>query len=413
MSDTLVKVEGLSKKFCRSLRKSLWYGVQDLGRELRGQRHGGNGVLRLDEFWAVRDVNFELKRGECIGLIGRNGAGKSTLLKMLNGLIKPDQGRISMYGRVGALIELNTGFAPILTGRENIFINGQVLGFSKKEIAAKLDAIIAFADIGEFVDMPVQNYSSGMKVRLGFAVAAQMEPDVLIIDEVLAVGDIGFRIKCLNRIHELLETSAVIFVSHSMPFVARICNQVMLLDRGRSLLHTADVGEGIDLYYGAFETPEARVYGSGEVVVDEIQCNGVGTGEALAVPFGGALDMVLLLTVHAACEQVGIRLRIWNQDQRPVVDVVAESYENFVWENFAGKVRVKARLPALRLAAGKHSVSIAIFDPQDGRLLCRFDNAVAFVMGHNISTSCDSFLAASFSQEVVEAAVRREEAVSS
>src|SRR5210317_171061 len=158
MGDTLVKVEGVSKKFCRSLKKSLWYGMQDLGNEVIGRRHGGNGELRNNEFWAVDDVSFELKRGECLGLIGANGAGKSTLLKMLNGLIKPDKGRIEMNGRVGALIELGAGFNPILTGRENIYVNGAVLGFTKEEISRKFDEIVEFAELDEFINTPVQNY---------------------------------------------------------------------------------------------------------------------------------------------------------------------------------------------------------------------------------------------------------------
>ena len=202
-AETLIKVEGVSKKFCRDLKKSLWYGMQDLGSEILGHSHGRSSELRPDEFWAVKDVSFELKRGECLGLIGRNGAGKSTLLKMLNGLIKPDKGRITMIGRVCALIELNTGFNPILTGRENVFVYGSILGLSKKEINEKYDTIVEFAELGDFMNMPFQSYSSGMKVRLGFAVAAQMIPDVLIVDEVLAVGDASFQLKCINAIKKL------------------------------------------------------------------------------------------------------------------------------------------------------------------------------------------------------------------
>src|SRR5210317_2241023 len=180
MSDVLIKVENVSKKFCRDLKKSLWYGVKDIAGELSGRGTSRN-ALRPGEFWSVKDISFELKRGECLGLIGANGAGKSTLLKMLNGLIKPDQGRISMRGRVGALIELGAGFNPILTGRENIYVNGAVLGFTKEEISRKFDEIVEFAELDEFINTPVQNYSSGMKVRFGFAVAAQMEPDILLI----------------------------------------------------------------------------------------------------------------------------------------------------------------------------------------------------------------------------------------
>jgi lipopolysaccharide transport system ATP-binding protein len=195
-SEILVDVQHVSKKFCRDLKKSLWYGLKDVFTEMNPWQPrsaalpaapSGND-LRPAEFWAVNDVSFQLRRGECLGLIGHNGAGKTTLLKMLNGLIKPDSGSITMRGRVGALIALGAGFNPILTGRENVYINGAILGLSKKEIDDQIDSIIDFAEIREFIDSPVQSYSSGMQVRLGFAVATAMKPDVLILDEVLAVG---------------------------------------------------------------------------------------------------------------------------------------------------------------------------------------------------------------------------------
>ena len=231
--DVLVRVEDVSKKFCLSLKKSLWYGLQDMGNELIGRRHGGHGGLRPKEFWAVRDVRFELKRGESLGLIGHNGAGKTTLLKMLNGLIKPDAGRIEMRGRVGALIALGAGFNPILTGRENIYVNASVLGLAKAEINAKLDEIIDFAEIGEFIDTPVQNYSSGMTVRLGFAVASSLNPDILLLDEVLAVGDMNFQAKCLNRLgHMRAQGTSFILVSHNMVNIVRHCDRVLYMTHG-------------------------------------------------------------------------------------------------------------------------------------------------------------------------------------
>ena len=232
MSDTLVKVENVSKKFCRNLKRSLWYGMKDLGSELLGRSRDENEELRPHEFWAVNDVSFDLKRGECLGLIGRNGAGKTTLLRMLNGLIKPDQGRVEMRGRIGALIALGAGFNPILTGRENIYVNATVLGLSKNEIDAKLDEIISFAELEEFIDTPVQSYSSGMVVRLGFSIATTLSPDILILDEVLAVGDVSFRVKCWQRIGDLSKNAAVILVSHEAYAIHRLCNQALFLDKG-------------------------------------------------------------------------------------------------------------------------------------------------------------------------------------
>lgn len=233
MSDVLIKVENASKKFCRSLKRAMWYGVRDITHEVLG-RTNMHQTLRHQEFWAVNDISFELRRGECLGLIGGNGAGKTTLLRMLNGLIKPDGGRITMRGRVGALIALGAGFNPILTGRENIYVNGSVLGLTRHEIDQKINEIIDFADITDFIDSPVQSYSSGMQVRLGFAVATAMKPDILLLDEVLAVGDAAFRAKCYTRIANITDKAAVIFVSHNMEQVIRICNKALLLERGQS-----------------------------------------------------------------------------------------------------------------------------------------------------------------------------------
>lgn len=245
--DVLVRVEGVSKKFCRSLKKSLWYGMQDLGNELRGRRHGGDGELRPDEFWAVKDVSFELRRGECLGLIGRNGAGKTTLLRMLNGLIKPDRGRIEMRGRVGALIALGAGFNPVLTGRENIYVNATVLGLNKQEINKKMTEIIEFSELKEYIDSPVQYYSSGMIVRLGFAVAASINPDILLIDEVLAVGDIKFRSQCYNKIKKIRDNSTIIVVSHHKSDLSRVCNIGAFLNNGNQVF-LGDLPQAIRAY---------------------------------------------------------------------------------------------------------------------------------------------------------------------
>lgn len=244
--DVLVRVENVSKRFCRSLKRSLWYGLQDLGSEISGRRHGGGcGLpqtsadvqLRQDEFWAVKDASIELRRGECMGLIGRNGAGKTTLLRILNGLIKPDTGKIEMKGRIGALIALGAGFNPVLTGRENIYTNGSILGLSAKQIDGKIEEIVEFAEINEFIDSPVQSYSSGMQVRLGFAVATALQPDILLIDEVLAVGDLPFRAKSYKKLGEIMKQTAVIVVSHNEAQIQRLCQKSVYLAGGEIVFY--------------------------------------------------------------------------------------------------------------------------------------------------------------------------------
>ncbi len=231
-SQQLVEVRGLSKKFCRDLKRSLAYGVVDVMRELGGRETSAE--LRDKEFWALSDISFTLARGEALGIIGRNGAGKSTLLKLLTGLIKPNRGSISINGRLQALIELGAGFNPILTGRENIYINAAILGIPKQVIDKRLDEIIDFAELREFIDAPVNTYSSGMRVRLGFSVAINVRPEVLLIDEVLAVGDLRFRRKARNAMGELLNRNiGLIFISHNIHEVVGITHKTLWLEHGR------------------------------------------------------------------------------------------------------------------------------------------------------------------------------------
>ena len=272
-SDVLIRVNNVSKKFCRDFKKSLWYGLKDtatdifrLGAVQDSERSSAS--LRPSEFWANQNISFEVKRGECLGLIGHNGAGKTTLLKMLNGLIKPDSGSIEMRGRVSALIALGAGFNPILTGRENVYVNGSILGLHKKEIDAKLDEIVDFADVGEFIDAPVQSYSSGMQVRLGFAVATALEPDVLILDEILAVGDAAFRAKCFNRIHQILQKAAVLVVSHNMAQITRISDRVLLMEEGLAAGQGDNLGAIIARYHDSMDSSVKCVsHGTGEIAL--------------------------------------------------------------------------------------------------------------------------------------------------
>jgi lipopolysaccharide transport system ATP-binding protein len=197
---------------------------------------GGPGGATAEEFWALREVEFEVAPGEVVGIIGRNGAGKSTLLKVLSRITRPTTGRVRIHGRLGSLLEVGTGFHPELSGRENVYLNGAILGMSRGEIARKFDDIVAFAEVERFLDTPVKRYSSGMYVRLAFAVAAFLEPDILVVDEVLAVGDVAFQRKCLGKMGEVSRHGrTILFVSHQMAAVQNLCDRVVLLDRGRVL----------------------------------------------------------------------------------------------------------------------------------------------------------------------------------
>ena len=233
--EIVLSVEGVSKKFCRSLKRSLFYGLQDIAGELARVKKNGT-QLRSGEFWALGDVSFNLRRGEALGLIGPNGAGKTTLLRIICGLIKPTAGTVRLKGRVAPLIALGAGFNPVLTGRENIYVNMSILGLTKKEIDGKFQDVLDFAELGEVIEAPVQTYSSGMAARLGFACAVHTEPDILLIDEVLAVGDMKFRIKCYRWLAKLREKgTAFILVSHNPQSILSICDSAVYLREGKLL----------------------------------------------------------------------------------------------------------------------------------------------------------------------------------
>jgi len=238
MSDPIIRVEGLGKKYVighsangqRTLR-DVFSDVLSLRRS--GKKLSGFGNVKSEPFWALKDVSFEVNEGEVVGIIGRNGAGKSTLLKILSRITEPTSGRVRIRGRVASLLEVGTGFHPELTGRENVFLNGAILGMSGEEIKRKFDQIVAFAEVEKFLDMPVKRYSSGMYVRLAFAVAAHLEPEILIVDEVLAVGDFEFQRRCLGKMNEVAHGGrTVLFVSHNMAAIEELCPRAILLKNG-------------------------------------------------------------------------------------------------------------------------------------------------------------------------------------
>lgn len=402
--EVLVRVEGVSKKFCRSLKKSLWYGICDIAGELSpfgrcavagdgrlemgdGRQGGGaeEGILKIGsgakssisqlpssspslrpgEFYAVRDVSFELRRGECLGLIGHNGAGKTTLLKMLNGLIKPDAGRITMRGRVGALIALGAGFNPILTGRENIYINGSVLGLSKGEIDEKIEEIIEFSEIGDFIDAPVQNYSSGMSVRLGFAIASSLAPDVLILDEVLAVGDIGFVIKCLNRVRRMTSNAAVILVSHNMQSISSFCSRVIFMDHGSAALDTTYPAEAIDRYYGMIRS-ERNETGTMEAAVNEVTLE-----QGVRLQQGEKADLRLAFSIKETSKAAHMFIYIMDESMSPVVCLPVVDEHGQTRKFAPGDHEIVVSLGAVDLVSGKYSFTVALADEETKRSLLR------------------------------------------
>jgi lipopolysaccharide transport system ATP-binding protein len=253
MSDVAIRVEGLGKKYrIRHQRRERYVALRDVitdrVRGLFRPRAADGAAPTVEDFWALRDVSFEVKRGEVIGIIGRNGAGKSTLLKMMSRITEPSEGRIELDGRVASMLEVGTGFHPELSGRENIFLNGAVLGMRHAEIKRRFDEIVAFADVENFLDTPVKRFSSGMYLRLAFAVAAHLETENLIVDEVLAVGDAEFQRKCLGKMTEVARGGrTVLFVSHNMGAIRRLTQRCILLEHGRMALD-APVQEVIDAY---------------------------------------------------------------------------------------------------------------------------------------------------------------------
>ena len=348
-NDVAIKVDHVSKKYCKSLKGSMLHGVKDIGRNMLGlSSHSEN--LRNAEFWAVDDVSFEVKKGETLGLIGPNGSGKTTLLKMLNGIFWPDKGKITINGRVGALIEVGAGFHPMLTGRENVYINAAILGMTKEEVDEKFDDIVEFADIGDFLDTPVKFYSSGMYVRLGFAVAVHCEPDILLVDEVLAVGDANFQRKSSERMRKLIESgnTSIILISHNMQTVEAIANKATLLNGGKVLVagNVNDVVARYDLLMRPQDKKRVVIPGSAHA----------GKGELVLVKkyegYGG--DEITILRVWLESSN-GERSTQFSGDEDVAVCI---SYKvcsditiqhGFVWVSFINEYGVNCMGARLRL----------------------------------------------------------------
>lgn len=343
-----------------------------------------------EEFYALRDVSFEIKRGEVVGIIGRNGAGKSTLLKILSRITEPTNGRITINGRVASLLEVGTGFHPELTGRENIFLNGAILGMSRVEIKSKFDEIVAFAEIERFLDTPVKRYSSGMYVRLAFAVAAHLEPEILIVDEVLAVGDAEFQKKCLGKMQDVSKGGrTVLFVSHNMAAIRQLCKMGILLSKGR---------------LAAFENIELAVHKYMEMATDPSQKRASGAlGLQLADVF--FIDAETCSKTAYLTFNHNYRLSLEFQCSKPplIGGIVVEIYDDFGtlvssicgleegigWVTFLSNTIITFNIPELRLFPNRYRVAVAIYATDKWILrvesICVFDVESAIVPGSTMA----------------------------
>ncbi|MBW4630333.1 MAG: ATP-binding cassette domain-containing protein [Iphinoe sp. HA4291-MV1] len=389
MSDTVIRVENLSKKYVlshqqtggssryNSLRDAIAQGAKSLGKRLLKPSGQKTFNPKREEFWALKDVSFEVKQGDRLGFLGHNGAGKSTLLKILSRIVEPTQGKISIKGRVASLLEVGTGFHPELTGRENIFLNGAILGMGREEIKRKFDEIVDFAEVEKFLDTPVKKYSSGMYVRLAFAVAAHLEPEILIVDEVLAVGDAQFQKKCLGKMQEVStdQGRTVLFVSHNMDAIQRLCSHCVMLERGRLIAQGRT-----DSIVVRYMSNNSTIQASPNQWIDVSQVSRTGTGEAhfVAVQYSslneaaafqpysnGTLEFLLAIESDSVRQIGSIAITIYNQLGTKLVN--ADSLvlgQSITLEK--GKNIVKFRIGKLYLTPGIYVLGLWMADPLTG-----------------------------------------------
>jgi lipopolysaccharide transport system ATP-binding protein len=394
MSGTIIKVEGIGKRYrIHHQRTERYTALRDVITDkvagiFRPKRRDVAEEPTVEDFWALRGVSFDVRRGEVLGIIGRNGAGKSTLLKILSRITEPTEGRVELTGRVASLLEVGTGFHPELTGRENIYLNGAILGMTRAEIKRKFDEIVDFAQVDQFLDTPIKRYSSGMYVRLAFAVAAHMEPEILVIDEVLAVGDAGFQKKCLGKIGEVSnEGRTVLFVSHNMLAVTSLCNRAALIDQGR-LIASGPSSTVVSNYLKQVATAASAVR-------DQIW------NDPLSAPGNDRIRLHRIRVVADAKDPgqeftlstpIAIEIDYWNavSDTKLFVNLVlysidgTEILEDWSVDDWSGKalpqglLKTICRMPGSLLNEGTYRIRIIFFDSDAVRMLYDHQEAAVF-----------------------------------
>jgi lipopolysaccharide transport system ATP-binding protein len=407
MSDVAIKVEGLSKRYRIGAHQQAYKTMREklnetalapfrAAKSMLSRNGNGNGNSKSETFWALKNISFEVSRGAVIGIIGRNGAGKSTLLKILSRITEPTEGYADMQGRIASLLEVGTGFHPELSGRENIFLNGSILGMKRVEIKRKFDEMVAFAEIDKFIDTPVKHYSSGMYVRLAFAVAAHLDPEILMVDEVLAVGDAAFQKKCLGKMGEVSkEGRTILFVSHHMPSIASLCARVVLLDAGE-IARIGKTREVVGDYLSA------HVAKSGTATWDLDNAPGDETARIRKIevcdPRGRPTDSLWLgdkirLLMEFTILKPGLRVNpVFSvKDPSGLVVFSSANYEEPSWgvhRYDPGCVRTICEVPAHILNEGKYLVDAMLV--QEGHFVkAHSESAVAFRVFDDASTRGD------------------------
>lgn len=420
--DVCVAVRGVSKKFSRSLKRSFVYGARDIGRLLIGQT-GGTDMLRPSEFWAVRDVSLELQRGQTIGIVGLNGSGKTTLLRMISGILRPNLGDIQVEGRIAPMLALGAGFKPVLSGRENIFLNLALLGVAERTIRDRYDSIVDFADLAESIDAPIGTYSTGMLARLGFACAVHTDPKIMVVDEVLAVGDARFRMKCRNRINELRRGgTSMLLVSHSAVLIETLSDECLFLRKGETVAQgsprqvlrayeedaiasatranaslassptvgvKADEANGApDWHAGPRSLPPADAARSVSVLSVLVGADGSTDSGYWASGLGGELGIELQCV--AELEDVGVNLMIVDLTHQPgeTVQLLTSSRDIGRMRMQPGRVKVRLVLAHVGLRPGIYRLKISISQGEKHDLLDVVDSFKLVVRDVGRSSHC-------------------------
>src|ERR1044071_2325732 len=372
----IARIENLSKQYRIGTRRAAYSTLRETivsaaRAPLNRLRRGQNGRAKSETVWVLKDVNFTVQPGEVVGIIGRNGAGKSTLLKILSRITEPTKGRIELYGRVASLLEVGTGFHPELTGRENIFLNGSILGMARKEIQAKFDEIVAFSEVEKFVDTPVKRYSSGMYVRLAFAVAAHWQPEILIVDEVLAVGDYGFQQKCLNKMQDVSTGGrTVLFVSHNMGAISRLCQRCIVLDQGR-IVASGPTGEAVQTYMtsGLMERAEYSQSESAEKAMNLLRVALVDEGGKARseVRYDDKLRFLVEYEVNQSVTGASVGIALFTVDGTCAMATADfDSHTELLGTRAPGRYQTTVEIPPCWLNTGRYTVTIYIANAMSG-----------------------------------------------